>query len=78
MFVGFAEDSKITSISPDQVKDIGENVILNCSAVVPKGVHVTWSKNDVAITLGSTMMAHSDRIQIEHDNVTNSFSLHVS
>lgn len=78
MFVGFADESKITNISPDQVKDIGENVILNCTVENPLKYNVLWSKNGEMISMTQTLVAPSDQIKIEHEIATNTFSLHVS
>lgn len=78
LFVGFADDSVISNISPDQVKDIGEEVILNCTVQNPKKYYVSWVKDRSTISLSEILAARSDRFEIKHDNATDTFSLYVS
>lgn len=78
MFVGFADESHVTYISPDQVKDIGEEVVLNCTVKNPNKHYVSWVKDRQTISLSEILAARSDRFEIKHDNATDTFSLHVS
>ena len=77
LFIGFADESHVTYISPDQVKDIGEEVILNCTVKNPKKYYVSWVKDRSTISLSEILAARSDRFEIKHDNSTDTFSLHV-
>lgn len=72
----------MTYISPDQTKDIGEEVTLNCTVKNPKEFFVSWVKKtaDVSsiISLSSTLVAPDSRIELLYDNATSTYSLKVS
>jgi Immunoglobulin I-set domain len=73
-----AQEASVSSISPDQMLNPGDDVVLNCSVVNPNKINVSWLKDNTMFTLGSLLVFQNPRIRISFDESTNTYSLHVS
>lgn len=83
-FTASCEEKKIiTSITPEQVKNIGESAELNCTVENPNDYSVLWSKKSrdrpsdpMVLSIGEHLTIKDSRFKLTTNNVT--FTLHVS
>lgn len=75
----------IESISPEQVKDIGDSAILNCTVNNPDNYTVIWYRivrdrptDNVALTIGSALTMKDARFELIITNNSKSYLLNVS
>lgn len=75
----------IESISPEQIKDIGDSAILNCTVNNPDNYTIIWTRKDrdrptdnVVLTIGSALTMKDARFELIITNNNTSYLLNVS
>lgn len=75
----------IESISPEQVKDIGDSAILNCTVDNPDNYTVIWTRkvrdrptDNVVLTIGSSLTMKDAKFELIITNNSKSYLLNVS
>lgn len=77
-FISDAQDGSITFISPAQMTNPGQDIVLMCSVVNPGDINVSWLKDNVMFTLGGLLVFQNPRVNISYEKSSNTYSLHVS
>ncbi|KAG4068753.1 hypothetical protein HA402_002444 [Bradysia odoriphaga] len=81
------EKPSIISISPEQVKSIGESAVLNCTVKNPDQYAVIWTKKDrdhptdnVVLSINNQMTMKDPRFELKivNESISESYLLHIS